>query len=452
MIQSLSSSPRPRARRGGRAIMNEPLKECQDLVALLHTICDVYPDKPAVTVRDRGDASVTHTYYELASDSFAIAAALCERGLTGKHVAVACDNRYEGVVAFFGIVCAGGIAVLTDAQRKKEEIYDMLLRADASACFLSPMISEMAGFTGQVSLFRLDAEQEPVTFKEMLEHGHELLDQGKQHIADVKPDDVAVLTFHRQADQESPVVQLTHRNLLSDAKAAAAVFPKAKKIFSPLSLIHAYGLTCSCLTTFLRGGELGLARGPESLPYGMHTFGATTLICTSEIASELARRLREAAKRADIPADPSGNGWLARRRQSIIDSRYLGVKRVLFDELDTIICGCQKIDEKDLTMLKQRFGIDVLQCYAIVECSPLISMSDPADNAPGTMGKILPCCEVKFDDEGYIYVRGECVTPGYYGNPGQIPPLYDNDGWYKTGDKGKLDEKGRLVITEQNVF
>ena len=81
--------------------MKEPLKDCQDLVALLHTICDVYPDKPAITVRDRGDVSVSHTYYELASDSFAIAAALCELGLTGKHVAVACDNRYEGVASCF---------------------------------------------------------------------------------------------------------------------------------------------------------------------------------------------------------------------------------------------------------------------------------------------------------------------------------------------------------------
>ena len=432
--------------------MKEPLKDCQDLVALLHTICDVYPDKPAITVRDRGDVSVSHTYYELASDSFAIAAALCELGLTGKHVAVACDNRYEGVVAFFGIVCSGGIAVLTDAQRKKEDIYDMLLRADASACFLSPMIAEMAGFTGGVSLFRLDAEQDPVTFKDMLERGHQLLAEGKQHIAQVSPDDVAVMTFHRGSDRESPVVQLTHRNLLSDAKAAAAVFPEAAKVFSPLSLIHAYGLTCSCLVTFLRGGELGLARGPESLPYGMHTFGATTLICTAEITTELARRLREAAKRAAIPEDPTGNGWLARRRKNFIESRYLGVKRVLFDDLDTIICGSSHIEEEDVVMLKQRFGIDVLQCYAIVECSPLISVSAPDSNAPGTMGKVLPCCEVKFDADDNIYVRGECVTPGYYGNPGQIPPLYDAEGWYKTGDKGKLDDQGRLIITEQNVF
>lgn len=430
--------------------MNEPLNQCQDLISLLHTICDVYPDKPAVTVRDRGDTSVTHTYYELASDSFALAAALCELGLAGKHVAVACDNRYEGVVAFFGIVCCGGVAVLTDAQRKKEDIYDMLLRADASACFLSPMIAEMAGFTGQVSLFRLDAEQEPVTFQQMLERGHELLTQGRQHMAQVTPDQVAVMTFHRRSDEESPVVQLTHNNLLSDAKAAAAVFPKASKVFSPLSLIHAYGLTCSCLVTFLRGGELGLARGPESLPYGMHTFGATTLICNCEIVSELARRLREAARRADIPADPSGNGWLARRRKAFIASRYLGVKRVLFDDLNTIICGSRPLSEEDVVMLKKRFGIDVLQCYAIVECSPLVSVSEPGSNAPGTVGKVLPCCQVKFDAEDNILVRGECVTPGYYGNPGQIPPLFDAEGWYNTGDKGKLDDLGRLVVLDQN--
>ncbi|MBR2784124.1 MAG: acyl--CoA ligase [Firmicutes bacterium] len=428
--------------------MNEPLNACEDLVALLHTVCDVYPDKPAVTVRDRGDASVTHTYYELASDSFALAAALCEQGLTGKHVAVACDNRYEGVVAFFGIVCSGGIAVLTDAQRSRDDIYDMLLRADASACFLSPQIAEMAGFTGQVSLFRLDAEQAPVTFQDMLKRGHELLAEGKQHIAQVQPDDVAVMTFHRDEEEESPVVQLTHRNLLVDAKAAAAVFPPASKVFSPLSLIHAYGLTCSCLVTFLRGAELGLARGPESLPYGMHTFGATTLVCTCKIATEVARRLREAARRADIPADPTGNGWLARRRKAFIASRYLGVKRVLFDDLNTIICGCYHLDEGDVRMLKERFDIDVLQCFAMPECSPLISVSDPKDNAPGTMGRILPCCEVKFDDKNNILVRGECLTPGYYGNPGQIPPLLDDEGWFNTGNEGHLDDKGRLVVTD----
>ncbi|MBR5430175.1 MAG: acyl--CoA ligase [Firmicutes bacterium] len=431
--------------------MNEPLNDCQDLIALLHTVCDVYPDKPAITVRHRGDVSTTHTYYELASDSFAIAAALCERGLAGKHVAVACDNRYEGVVAFFGIVCSGGIAVLTDAQRSKEDIYDMLLRADASASFLSPVVASMAGFTGEVSLFRLDAEQDPITFKDMLDRGHELLAEGKQHIAEVKPSDVAVMTFNREYDKESPVVQLTHHNLLVDAKAAAAVFPPAAKVFSPLSLIHAYGLTCSCLVTFLRGAELGLARGPESLPYGMHTFGATTLICTCEITRELARRLREAARRADIPADPSGNGWLARRRKAFIASRYLGVKRVLFDELNTIICGCYHLDPEDITMLEERFGIEVLQCFAMPECSPLISVSAADSNVPGTMGKVLPCCEVKIDADQHILVRGECLTPGYYGNPGQIPPLLNDEGWFDTGNTGRMDKEGRLIVDDPTL-
>ena len=431
--------------------MNEPLNACEDLVSLLHAICDVYPDKPAVTVRHRVGVSVTHSYYELAADSFALAATLCHMGLAGKHIAVACDNRYEGLVALFGVACAGGVAVLTDAQRGKEEIYHMLLRADAVACFLSPMISEMAGFTGKVSLFRLEGEANPITFEEMLEQGHQLLENGKQHVAQVKPGDVAVITFNRTPDEESPAIQLTHGGLLANAKAAAAAFPPATKVFTPLPLIHAYGLTASALVTFLRGGELGLARGPESLPYGMHSFGASLLVCATYTVTELAQRLRSAAQRAGIPEDPTGRGWWARLRRKNIAERYLGVKKILYDNLTHIVCGSAPVAAEDLLLLENRFGIEVLKCYAMVECSPLVSVADVKDNEPGTVGHILPCHEVKFDETGHILVRGQCVTPGYYGNPGQVKEVLDAEGWFNTGDTGYLDDKGRLVVHEQVI-
>jgi long-chain acyl-CoA synthetase len=93
-------------------------------------------------------------------------------------------------------------------------------------------------------------------------------------------------------------------------------------------------------------------------------------------------------------------------------------------------------------------GVVILQGYGMTETC-IVSANRPDDNRVGSVGLPFPGVEVKTDADGEILVRGPNVMRGYYNHPGETAAVLTEDGWFKTGDVGKLDERGRLYITDR---
>ncbi|MBD5283245.1 MAG: long-chain fatty acid--CoA ligase [Bacteroides sp.] len=96
-------------------------------------------------------------------------------------------------------------------------------------------------------------------------------------------------------------------------------------------------------------------------------------------------------------------------------------------------------------------GIDIMVGYGLSETTATVACYPPVGYRIGTVGKPLPCVEVKIDTENdnEILVRGETVTPGYYKNPDANAKAFTADGWFRTGDAGYFTEDGSLVLTER---
>jgi long-chain acyl-CoA synthetase len=97
-------------------------------------------------------------------------------------------------------------------------------------------------------------------------------------------------------------------------------------------------------------------------------------------------------------------------------------------------------------------GITVLNGYGITECAPLISANRNKYRKPGSVGTPILACRVRIDDpdengEGEICVKGPNVMLGYYNNPEATAEVFDKDGFFHTGDYGRLDEEGWIYIT-----
>jgi long-chain acyl-CoA synthetase len=91
-------------------------------------------------------------------------------------------------------------------------------------------------------------------------------------------------------------------------------------------------------------------------------------------------------------------------------------------------------------------GVPLFQGYGLSETSPIISCCGPGRVRRGSSGKCIPDVEVRISDEGEILTRGPHVMPGYYRNEAATKDVI-KDGWFHTGDLGRIDEDGFLYIT-----
>jgi long-chain acyl-CoA synthetase len=127
-----------------------------------------------------------------------------------------------------------------------------------------------------------------------------------------------------------------------------------------------------------------------------------------------------------------------------LSARLFGELHAVFGgRLGLIICGGAAIDA-ELVRFYKTLGIEVLQGYGITECSPVVSVNRRGRNVIGSIGLPLDCCEVKIIDRE-ICVRGDSVSPGYYKDPAATAESF-RDGWFHTGDLGRMDAKGNLFF------
>jgi long-chain acyl-CoA synthetase len=91
----------------------------------------------------------------------------------------------------------------------------------------------------------------------------------------------------------------------------------------------------------------------------------------------------------------------------------------------------------------------VIEGYGLTETSSSLSVNDPDDYRFGTVGHAVEGCDVRLAEDGEILVRSDTVFAGYYKDPEATAAAFTDDGWFRTGDVGELDENGWLKITDR---
>ena len=129
---------------------------------------------------------------------------------------------------------------------------------------------------------------------------------------------------------------------------------------------------------------------------------------------------------------------------------FASVHKAFGGNLRKIVCGGSPL-RPELGEFFDGIGISLINGYGITECSPLVSANHDMFNDPTTVGIPLPCCEIKFDNitpdgDGEICVKGDVVMLGYYKQP-ELTAEVLRDGWFYTGDYGRMNDKGQLMIT-----
>ncbi|RDI60939.1 AMP-binding protein [Microvirga subterranea] len=233
------------------------------------------------------------------------------------------------------------------------------------------------------------------------------------------PDDDGVVLFTSGSEGRPKGVVLSNANLVANAyqvKAhAGGVLTPDDVFFNPLPIFHSFGLTAGLLTAILNGMKSVLYPSPlhyRQIPKLIAGTHATIVLATDTFLQGYAR----AAGENDLKT-----------------VRY-------------VIAGAERVKD-ETRALWSRHGTVILEGYGATECSPVIAVSLPDRNRPGSAGPILPGIEWRLDpvegihEGGRLHVRGPNVMKGYLdpAAPGGIRP--PEGGWHDTGDIVTVDDR-----------
>ncbi len=254
-----------------------------------------------------------------------------------------------------------------------------------------------------------------------------------------KADDRLAILFSSGTTSEPKGIVLSHGNILSNINAFEEVgrFRKSDRILGTLPFFHSLGLTVTIWMPMTQGIAVGFHANPlESKAIGEFAskFKPTILLGTPSLLLAWARK---------IPPE------------SFASARW-------------VIAGAEKLSDRVADFFEKRYDIRPHEGYGATECSPVVSVNVPdADldgfcqkgNRHGTVGRVLPNVRVRVVDpdsgvelqrgtEGLIEIRGPNVFEGYLGNRSKTEKVMD-DGWYRSGDIGHLDEDDFLTLTDR---
>jgi long-chain acyl-CoA synthetase len=436
----------------------------RDLRELVDYAADKYGDKAAYREFNADRQIIEHTFNQLKADTEALGAKLTADGHRGKHFALIGHSTYNYVVSYLATVNWVGVIVPIDRELTSDDIIKLLHKCDAEAIFFAdPLCSDMPYILEQCPAITLainitPSAPSPVykSLPDLVMAGRELLSQGNDDylVKDLDVNKMCTILFTSGTTGANKGVMLNHRNITTCVYAAMSLF-KPRTSFSVLPINHSYEFNIHVLVSISGGATLCFNSSLKHVKDDLLVYQPYMSLMVPMIVEGLYKNIWKETEKAGLTAHLKQGIWFSNLIRKIgIDKRRLffdPIHKNLGGDLHFIVCGGAPLNP-ELVKGFDALGVAVYNGYGITECSPLISSNSPLYNLPGSVGVIVPGCEVRVggpvtDGIGEIQVKGDNVMLGYYKDENATHQSFTEDGWFRTGDLGYLNKKGVLYIT-----
>jgi long-chain acyl-CoA synthetase len=437
------------------------------VVRLLPELADFaarrYPASPFLLDLAGGAWKATR-FDEFARAMHAEAARLVTLGVRpGDRIGLLSENRSAWGIAYMAILQAGAVVVPLDAQLRELELAEILTAAGARLCVVSARHLERMNEVRSLRLPQLRlVELDPTEALPTLAGAELASAPNPSHEVARGPDDLAVLIFTSGTTGQAKGVMLSHANLLHNVEAVAQTFAfgPSDRFLSVLPLHHTFESTAGFLCPLRVGASVAYARGLKSneLREDLRSSGATLLLGVPLLYEKMLAGLKRGIAEAPLLRRLAAQSLLAFTRVvRAISGRRIGgwtmrgVREAAgLGRVRMFVSGAAPL-AVDLFWGYVDFGWSILEGYGLTECSPVVAANRPDRPVPGAIGWPVAGVEVRIDrpdaeGNGEIAVRGPNVMLGYFGQP-QATADVIRDGWFMTGDLGRLDRSGRLRVT-----
>ena len=359
----------------------------------------------------------------------------------GEKVVNFMENRPEFICSFFGIWNSKGVPINIDAGYTAEELEYILTDADPKVIMTSnknlKVAEEAIKLSGKnIRIINCDEIKSPEDFE-----------VDEYVIYSPEPEDIGVLLYTSGTTGKPKGVVLTFDNLMSNVDAIVEIKMATPKdrLLALLPYHHVLPLSINLLMAIHIGTLVVLIDelSASAILGALQKYKITIVVGVPRLWEMIHKGLMEKIKSSKIA---NLLFELCKKVKSVTLSKivFKKVHQALGGNIRYLVSGGAKLDPNIMDDFKV-LGIKVLEGYGLTETSPIIAFTRPDDVCIGTVGKTIPGVEVKIADDGELLVKGRNVLKEYYNKPEATKEAKDENGWFHTGDLGKI-ENGYITI------
>jgi len=403
----------------------------------------------------------------------AVAQALEAWGIKrGDRVALMSENRWEWPVVDFAALAIGAVDVPLYQTLTPEQVGYMLRDSGSRVIFVSSKDAyDKVAAAGEIPtlehvvVFDAGEIEGAESFAKILETAPSLESPDENFEAklrEARPEELATLIYTSGTTGDPKGVMLTQENLATNLRHSTddLHIEKGDSVISFLPLSHSLARHLD-YAIFAHGGMLAYLAKFEELPAAMKEIKPTVFLAVPRVFEKIRQAvegkahgmqekilrwaLRQGAAHKDEIAagkQPSALGWKIANK--LVFSK---IREAFGGNAKVFISGGAPLG-KETTDWFLGVGIRIFEGYGLTETSPVISRNTFAGYRPCTVGTVIPNLEVRTAADGEIEARGSSIFAGYWKNEEATKKEFTPDGWFKTGDIGKLED-GFLSITDR---
>ncbi|MBM4377170.1 MAG: AMP-binding protein [Deltaproteobacteria bacterium] len=432
----------------------KPLRRHETLVALLDEMAERHDHGVALRMLE-DDGLSRITFIEWREASATVAARLAARGVQpGDRVVLTGDNRPAWPIAYFGILRAGAVAVPIDPKLSSKQIANVVQASGARVALWGEDVDGAAGLGVRQSL----PELEVLDLDEVIRNDARLVPPA----VEVRPDALASIIYTSGTTGEPKGVMLTHENFTSLLASLTPLFflSPSDGVLSVLPLHHTFEFSCGLLLPMSRGASITYIGEitSERLGEGLSKARVSAMVGVPALWQLLERRIVNQAKDRGKVAGAAFD-WALELNRMLGKTAGMDAGKLFFGPVHDKLGGRVKYLISGGSALPKStaetfagLGLHLSEGYGLTEAAPVLTVAKASPRSrAGHVGKAIPGITVRIanadkDGVGEVWAKGPNVMQGYFGNEEATRGVVDAEGWLHTGDLGKLDKKGQLVL------
>lgn len=433
----------------------------------------------------RQGSFVTLTYAAYYERALMVARGLGKMGVKpGDRIAILSENRAGWVIADMGILCSGSVTVPIYPTNTPEQIEYMINHSGAKIVFVSGKFQygkllkvreSMPGLDLVVSFERFigDPKLPVTTFYQLSEIDTPISDEEKREIEAkidlIKPDDMLTLIYTSGTTGVPKGVMLSHNNILTNTQyltEQSGAIDKDDILLSFLPLSHILERTAGYYMTIRNGALMAFADSIEKVPENMSEIRPTVMVSVPRLFEKIYHRIYENAHQmpsvkknlfhwaVEVGKKYVEATYINKQPSAFINLKHAIADRLIFSKVRAKFGGNMKLFcsggaplDKTINEFFWVIGIPIFEGYGLTETSPALCFNNFKHIRFGSVGFALEKTEFKIAEDGEILVKGPQVMLGYYNDPEATAEAIQ-DGWFKTGDIGHIDD-GFVFITDR---